>query len=75
VSSVCSGVQSQAESWSYSPLSGMTGAVESGGATVSVTADSANPERPASVVEGSASTTYAYSAANGRVSSVTDPAG
>ncbi len=71
----CSGSQSDVETWSYSPLSGMTGAVESGGASVSIGYDAANPERLATVTEGSASTTYAYSAANGRLSSVTDPAG
>jgi YD repeat-containing protein len=53
----------------------MTGATESGGPSVSVGYDAANPERLASVTEGSASTTYAYSAANGRLSSVSDPAG
>jgi RHS repeat-associated protein len=64
------------ETFTYSPMSGMTGATEgSSGPSVAIAYGSANPDRIASVSEGAAATSYAYNATSGRVTSETDQLG
>ncbi len=76
-SSCSSGTQSDKESFTYSPISGLTGAVEGGsGAAVAIAYRTDDPTLVDTVSEGSGvSTSYSYTAASERLSSVTHTRG
>ncbi len=73
--STCSaGAQSNSETFTYNPLSGVTTATEgTSGPETTITYDPQNPGRVSQVTESTGSqTTYAYNSQNGQLTSTTD---
>ncbi len=73
-STCAGGTQSNSETFTYNPLSGVTTATEgTSGPETTITYDPQNPGRVSQVTESTGSqTTYAYNSQNGQLTSTTD---